>query len=312
VWRDTGSGEVHTETAKVVVMAGGCVENPRLWLNSKLPNPNGWVGRGLTDHQADWVVGVMPYYTGSSKGPNSAARCDFPGRGSLENSGGAPAQLAFSNTQSDAGIAGSYDNGAPGSRGGADSMGRLLGNDLRRVMGDLDRLMTVLVLTDDHVRPENRVTLSSQLPPDEHGAVPRVEIQHRARGRRTFENREFLVRQAVRLLRAGGARRVFRLNWAPQLLHIQSTMRMGSGASDSVLDADGRARFVQRLYVADNSALPNALGGPNPTLTAQALATRTAERIFRTEFGGSPWVGCEAPVTSIDKRVTKAVRKRGL
>lgn len=40
--------------------------------------------------------------------------------------------------------------------------------------------------------------------------------------------------------------------------------------------------------VAGNSALANALGAPNPTLTTQALATRTAEKIFTLYFGGDP------------------------
>lgn len=72
------------------------------------------------------------------------------------------------------------------------------------------------------------------------------------------------------------------------------------------------ARWVMRLFIADNSALANALGGPNPTLTSQALATRTAEKIFRRYFGGEPWVGRESPVPSTDDRVTRAVIARGL
>jgi choline dehydrogenase-like flavoprotein len=87
---------------------------------------------------------------------------------------------------------------------------------------------------------------------------------------------------------------------------------MGEHAADSVLDAHGEARWVRRLFVADNSALANAVGGPNPTLTTQALATRVAERIVRRYFDGDPWVGREAPVSSIDAHVTKAVRRRGL
>ena len=63
-------------------------------------------------------------------------------------------------------------------------------------------------------------------------------------------------------------------------------MRMGGGIADSVLDESCEARAVKRLFVADNSALPNALGGPNPTLTTQALATRTYERIFEQYFDG--------------------------
>ena len=312
-WRDTNSGDTHTEEAKVVVMSGGCTENPRLWLNSNLPNPNDWVGRGYTDHYFDWVIGVMPQYTGSSKGPGSAARCDFPGHGGLENVGLPPALQAFSATFSDAGMSRFYDNGAGLGKHGADSLGRRVGNDLRALLNHgVDRLLNVLVITDDDVEAQNRVTLSQQLPPDEHGPVPKVEFHHRQRSARTRKNREYLVGKAVKLLRAAGAKQVLRLDWPPLILHVQSTMRMGSDPSNSVLDASAESRFVKRLFVADNSALANCLGGPNPTLTNQALATRTAEKIFTRYFGGDPWVRKEAPLSSIDGKVTKAVRKRKL
>jgi choline dehydrogenase-like flavoprotein len=121
-----------------------------------------------------------------------------------------------------------------------------------------------------------------------------------------------VARQAARLLKAAGATRIYRMNFPPLILHIQSSMRMGSNPADSVLDRNAESRFVRRLFVADNSALPNALGGPNPTLTAQALATRTAEKIFTRYFGGDPWVRREAPLSSIDDRVTRAVLRRGL
>jgi choline dehydrogenase-like flavoprotein len=129
---------------------------------------------------------------------------------------------------------------------------------------------------------------------------------------RTIGNREFLVAQAVGLLQAAGANSVHRINLPSWMIHIHSTMRMGLGETDSVLDSNAEARWVKRLFVADNSALANALGGPNPTLTTQALATRTAERIFHLYFGGEPWVGREAPVSSIDPAVTQAVVHRGL
>jgi choline dehydrogenase-like flavoprotein len=83
-WR-TGSGAHVTEDARVVVLAAGAVETPRLWLNSRpggLPNPNDQVGRGLTDHFQDVLLGVVPFDSGLSEGPASGARVDFPGRGS--------------------------------------------------------------------------------------------------------------------------------------------------------------------------------------------------------------------------------------
>jgi choline dehydrogenase-like flavoprotein len=281
-WRNTRTGTLTTEEAKVVVLAAGPIETPRLWLNSGLPNPNDQVGRGLTDHYLDLVVGRLPHYTGSSKGATSAARADFPGYGCIEQVGVAPGLQAQGLSDSE------------------EPQLRLRGERLRRFLSNLDRLIAVAVITADDVSPRNRVTLSTAMTPDAHGPIARVELRERTA--RTLENRENLVGRAVQLVRAAGAREVVRMNWAPVLLHIHSTMRRGA-----VVDADGESLSLARIFVADNSALPNSLGGPNPTLTTQAFATRTAERIFVRYFGGDPWVGRESPVSSIDDTVTRAV-----
>jgi choline dehydrogenase-like flavoprotein len=287
-WRDTRTGQTTSEEAKVVVLAGGALETPRLWLNSGLPNPNDQIGRNLTDHYLDFVVGRFASYTGSSKGPTSAARLDFPAYGGLEQAGVMPGLQAQ----------------------GLVASGRLVGVRLKRFMRDVDKLMGVAVIADDDVHPANRVTLSPTMAPDAHGPVARLEI--RARTPRTLRNRDYLAARAAELLRAAGAREVVRASFPALLLHLHSTMRMGLDAGDSVLDAEAEARWVKRLFVADNSALPNGLGGPNPTLTTQALATRTAEKIFVRYFGGDPWVGQESPVSSVDDTVTRAVIALGL
>jgi hypothetical protein len=97
------------------------------------------------------------------------------------------------------------------------------------------------------------------------------------------------------------------MNWASVLSHMHSTM-----AVRVVVNDECESYSVERLFVADNSVLPNALGGPNPTLTTQALATRTAEKIFVRYFNGAPWVGRESPVSSVDDTVTAAVLSAGL
>ena len=308
-WRNVQTGERATEQAHVVVLTAGAVETPRLWLNSGLPNPNDQVGRGLTDHFLDYVVARFGHYTGSSKGPASAARADFPGYGCLEGAGVAPGLQAQSLTVSQSGMAGHYANGNP-RPAGARAAGRLVGGRLKQFLGNVDRLLAVAVITDDDVVGANRVTLSTTMTPDAHGPIARIEI--RQRSRRAVNNREFLAGRAVALLRAAGATDIVRVNWPPILLHIHSTMRMGISERDSVLDENAEARWVRGLFVADNSALPNALGGPNPTLTTQALATRIAEKIFVRYFGGDPWVARESPVSSIDDTVTRAVLDAGL
>jgi choline dehydrogenase-like flavoprotein len=311
-WRIGNTGETFTEEALAVVLACGTVETPRLWLNSGLANPNGWVGRGLTDHFVDAVTGLMPFDTASTRGQGCGGRIDFPGVGMLEVVGETPGLRAGLSAFSDAGIAGIYDNGLANGAHGADSVGRLVGRDLKEAMADVDRLLNIDVFTDDDVEMQNGVALSSSFPPDEHGAVPRIEIQHRNRTARTIANREFLVEQAVQLLRSLGATKVYRIHKPPFVIHSHSTMRMGQSPLDSVVDASGEARWVDRLFIADNSVLANGLGGPNPTLTTQALATRTAETIFRKYFGGDPWVKRTAPTSSIDPSVTAAVIMRRL
>ena len=116
----------------------------------------------------------------------------------------------------------------------------------------------------------------------------------------------------MELLRALGATPVHRVNKPPFVIHSHSTMRMGLSPDDSVLHENAEARWVGRLFIADNSALANGIGGPNPTLTTQALATRTAEKIFRKYFDVEAWVNREAPGASIDPEVTHAVGERGL
>jgi choline dehydrogenase-like flavoprotein len=230
----------------------------------------------------------------------------------LEPVGETPGLNAGLNAFSDAGIPGIYDNGLPGGSLGADSVGRLIGRSLKDAMRNVDRLLNIDIFTDDDVEMQNGMSLSQNFPPDEHGPVPRIEIQHRTRSARTLANREFLVGQAVQLLRSLGATKVYRINKPPFVIHSHSTMRMGMSERDSVLNENAEARWVKRLFVADNSALANGLGGPNPTLTTQALATRTAEKIFRRYFDGDPWVTREAPVSSIDPIVTAAVLRRHL
>jgi choline dehydrogenase-like flavoprotein len=286
-WRNTRTGSLTTDDAKVVVLAAGPIETPRLWLNSGLPNPNDQVGRGLTDHYLDFVVGRFTHYTGHSKGPASAARADFPGYGCIEQAGAVPGLQAQGLT----------DSLEPGRR--------VLGTRLKRFLADVDKLLAIAVITDDDVLPQNRVRLSQTMTPDAHGPIARIEL--RGRTPRTLANRDYLAARAVQMLKILGAREIVRMNWAPVLLHIHSTMRR-----DAVVAADGESLAVPRLFVADNSALPNAVGGPNPTLTTQALATRTAERIFVRYFGGDPWVGRESPVSSVDDTVTAAVLSVGL
>ena len=92
--------------------------------------------------------------------------------------------------------------------------------------------------------------------------------------------RDQLARIAADFLRKAGAKEIIRADWPPGVfLHLHSTMRLGY-----VTDTNCEAYQVKRLFIADNSVLYNGIGGPNPTLTTQALATRTAEKMVKIYF----------------------------
>ena len=53
---------------------------------------------------------------------------------------------------------------------------------------------------------------------------------------------------------------------------------MGSDPRDSVVNADCRSWDIRNLWICDGSVFPT-VGGVNPSLTIQAIACRTADRI---------------------------------
>jgi choline dehydrogenase-like flavoprotein len=274
-WRDTASGEEREAEASVVVLAGGSIESPRLWLNSGLPNSHDAVGRYLTTHLQDFVTGFFDREVNPNVGQVTMARADFPGVGTIWSQGFGPQSFSIAIS----GGTGFWEEetGEPW-----DFAGRAWGEQAIEKISEYHRSLTIAISTDDEEIADNRVTLADDWPADDHGAVPKV-IYHPTP--KSVERQLWLARKAAEILRAAGAREVHRTNIQPAFFtHIMGTMRMGNDPATSVVDGSGEAHEVERLYVGDSSILPNGLGGPNPTLTAQALAARTADEILARYF----------------------------
>jgi choline dehydrogenase-like flavoprotein len=280
-FRDTWSGSEESVSAEVVVLAAGAVETPRLWLNADLPD-NGWVGKGMTIHLPDSVMGFWDAddleaslgkrTLDQHEGQDSAIRFDYPGLGMFQPITATPginALLGFGASAS--GFAFQHDpEDAPW-----DTMGRFAGTELKRTLADYRRILPVFVLTDDRPQQRNGVSVIPGVA-DEHGPVPIVNFEPSDGDR---QRRDRLAEIAAELLRAAGASRVHRSDSPPTAIHIHSTMAMGK-----VVDEACEAYDVDRLFVADHSALANGVGGPNPTNTGQALAARTGEKILERYF----------------------------
>lgn len=283
VYRDTWTGKIQEVRANVVVMSAGAVETPRLWLNSNLPN-NEWVGKGLVNHWFDSLSGIFeeevlmdvlgvpdikPYV-----GQNAAARFDYPGLGVIETYGLSPglqSLLNYGSSSKDYSFLNQMNMQEPW-----DVEGTVVGEQLKAYMMDYSKTLSLLIFTDDDVNIENSITLDPVLK-DENGFLPILKYRPSAAD---DVRRNQLAVIAADILRKAGAKIIIRSNWPSNVfIHITSTMRIGL-----VTDLNCQAKQVKRLFIADNSVLFNGLGGPNPTLTTQALATRTSEKIVEQYF----------------------------
>ena len=281
-YRDVWTGEKGELRSKIVVMAAGTIESPRLWLNSKLPY-NPWVGRGLTNHWFDCVYGIFPENVLTNildisevkpfVGQVSGARLDYPGLGVLQEFGTSPgiySTLLYSLSEK------GYKVLQKEKKGHFNSTGRVVGQELKDNMMNYTRTLGILIFTDDEVNQKNSVTLDRLLR-DHHGKIPSIKYKP---GKKDKFKRDKLAYIAADILKSAGAKKIGRTNCTSNLfVHIESTMRIGH-----VTDFNCEALQVKRLYIADNSVHYNSLGGPNPTLTTQALATRTAEKIVNKYF----------------------------
>jgi choline dehydrogenase-like flavoprotein len=118
----------------------------------------------------------------------------------------------------------------------------------------------------------NRVTLADET--DRYGLrIPRIAFSY-------GDNERAMIAHAVsfmdRALEAVGASE----RWAEMddTCHLNGTARMGNDPASSVVNADCRTWDIANLWICDGSVFPT-VGGVNPSLTIQAIACRTGDRI---------------------------------
>lgn len=155
----------------------------------------------------------------------------------------------------------------------------------RAVAPLLSHVTGLLVMAEDQPRAENGVAIDPTQR-DRFG-LPQLMVSHRPSGRDVAAG-EALVRQARRVLHRAGAV-VTRLQPIRTFSHAVGTLRLGDDPASAPLDASGRFRGLENLYVSDASAFPTS-AAVNPSLTIAALALRLGERLAQ----GARVAGCAA------------------
>jgi choline dehydrogenase-like flavoprotein len=109
---------------------------------------------------------------------------------------------------------------------------------------------------------------------DQYGLrIPRVTYSFCDNDRRLIAHSLRFMRQS---LQATGARDIW--DEDDDTCHLNGTARMGDDPASSVVNADCRSWDIPNLWICDGSVFPT-VGGVNPSLTIQAIACRTADRI---------------------------------
>ena len=260
-------GRWRFQRAKNVVVAGYAIETPRLLLNSAssrfpdgLANSSGLVGKNLMVQANQAVWGLMEREVRSYKGPPSLAITehwnykddgkDFFGGYSYMSQG--PLPVVWSSVMA-------------GKRG-------LWGEALIDAMQDYNHQVGLKIVGECLPQERNRVTLADET--DQYGLrIPRVRYSYCDNDKRLIAHSLAFMRIA---LEAAGGRDIW--DETDDTCHLNGTARMGDDPENSVVNADCRTWDIPNLWICDGSVFPT-VGGVNPSLTIQAIACRTADRI---------------------------------
>lgn len=269
----TGTEHALTVTARVVVLAAGAINSPRIWRQSRLPDQADAVGRNLRLQPQVVVTALYPEPVESWKGiPQGYVVDEFLTMGGRSAGSGYLLVPAFAHPVAAASMLPGY------------------GDEHRELMGLYPRLGAIAVLLHDHTR--GRLELEEAGPPavsyrlgssDEDRLLDALakaaDISFAAGAEKVFLPYNQMVtitkRGAYQPIRDRGVRvndPLF-LSYQPQ-----GTLRMGRDRRKAVVDPNGEAHAVRGLFVADASVFPTSVAVP-AQVTVMALATRTAQHI---------------------------------
>ena len=259
-------GKWRFQKARNVVVAGYAVETPRLLLNSAtarfphgLANSSGLVGKYFTVQSNQAVWGVQEQEVRSYKSPPSLSltehwnyddRKDFFGGYCYMSQG--PLPQLWSNTQM--------------------SAHGLWGDALIAEMAKYNHQVGLKMVGEMLPQERNQVSLDDAK--DQYGLpVARVTYSW-------CDNDKAMIDHALKYMGQGlqaiGATEIWEQK--DDTCHMNGGARMGDDPRTSVVNADCRTWDIPNLWVCDGSVFPT-VGGVNPSLTIQAIACRTGDRI---------------------------------
>jgi len=246
---DATSGQSVELSASAFVVAAGALAGPALLWASGVHAEDGSdsaIGRYLTDHPIAFGRVLIDTPDTPANDPEACVMMPLSADRAIHG-------VASCDLEGDEGLAGLLDTRRVASLYWYPLIGQHRENRIRFEEHGTDSLGLPVLSFEYRLREDERTALA--------GAVEDLRAAGNALGR-------FLPAAPPQALAAGSS------------MHLLGTTRLGErDDGSSVADAHGRAWRFENLYVAGTGAIPTA-SATNPTLTACALAVRTARHIL--------------------------------
>ncbi len=270
-------GKTQAVSGRVVIVACGAVETPRLLLASAGPhapqglaNESGQVGRHFMETLAWFSSGLHREPLDSFRGLPSDSICwDFNAPDAIA---GVMGGCVFSPGTAEADLLGPINY----ARRVVAGWGREHKAGMRRSFG---RALTVKAIGECLPHEGSYIDLDPRMK-DEFG-VPLARI-HSYLDEMALSRLRFMAQKAREILLASGVEKIFEEAGTYDFFissHVFGTCRMGEDPEESVVDRFCCSHRWRNLFIVDASVFPSSGGGEAPSLTIEALALRTAAHI---------------------------------
>lgn len=271
------SGSESVISCRVVIVACGAVETPRLLLLSKnknapdgLANESGQVGRNFMETLFWNSSGIFPELIDSYRGIPSDSICwDFNAPDSIP---GVIGGCRFSPATAEADLIGPINY----ARRVVDGWGKNHKDEMRKVFG---RVLSVGAIGESLPNHDSYVDLDPEKMDDSGNPVSRI---HSSVKDGEIQRLDFMMQKTREILYASGVEKIFEEHGSYDVFsatHVFGTCRMGFDPEESVVDKYCRSHRWRNLFIVDASVFPSSGGGESPSLTIEALAIRTADHI---------------------------------
>ncbi len=271
------NGNEQSLTARVIVAACGAVETPRLLLNSEsnhakqgLSNDSGQLGKNFMETVFWHTNALHEEPLGSHRGIPSDVVCwDFNNPDSIE---GVIGGCRFSSGVGETDLVGPVNY----AKRVVNGWGLKHKQTMREQFG---KVISIGAVGESLPHAKSFIDLD----PNEKDQFGLAKARIHSFVDEMQLNRLSFMKQRCRdVVKASGAETIFEEYGNYDYFsatHVFGTCRMGNDAEDSVVDRFGQSHRFKNLFIADASVFPSSGGGEAPSLTIEALALRTGDRI---------------------------------